>query len=178
VVRPLLVGDVELDYEAVMASREYLRPWEQTGWPADDFTVEEDLADLEGLEAGHREGRRYTYTVMTPDERECLGCVYLMPPDASSFAPERREQVGDASWDDVTAAVYWWVRTSRLADGLDLRLLDALRRWFAEEWSLAGYVLVTNEQVEQQVALLDGLGLGARFVIRNPGQDGAYLAYA
>ena len=34
-LRPILESDAALDYEAVMASREYLRTWEGTGWPAE-----------------------------------------------------------------------------------------------------------------------------------------------
>ncbi len=31
ILRPLVAADVELDYAAVMESKEQLRPWEQTG---------------------------------------------------------------------------------------------------------------------------------------------------
>lgn len=58
VLRPLLVTDVELDYAAVMESKVELRPWEQTGWPADDFTVADDLVDRQDLEERFREKAR------------------------------------------------------------------------------------------------------------------------
>ncbi len=176
-LRPLVAADVELDYAAVMESTEQLRPWEQTGWPADDFTVADDLADLVGLEERHREQRAFTYTVMDPEQTECLGCVYLMPPDARSFTSARITAVGDRAWEDYGAALYFWVRTSRLATGLDARLLAALRAWIAQDWDLGGYLVVTNEQCAQQVELIEGAGLRLRFRIQGPGQPGAYLAY-
>ncbi|MEO6532003.1 MAG: N-acetyltransferase [Pseudolysinimonas sp.] len=176
-LRPLLTTDVELDYAAVMESKIELRPWEQTGWPADDFTVADDLVDLVDLEERHRDRRSLTYTVMNLDETECLGCVYLMPPDATSFTHSEIAPLGDDRWSDVGAAVYFWVRTSRLASGLDGRLLDALRGWIARDWQLGRHVFVTNEQCAQQVELIRDAGLELRFRIQGPGQAGAFLAY-
>jgi hypothetical protein len=178
VLRPLLVTDVDLDYAAVMESKVELRPWEQTGWPTDDFTVADDLADLQDLEQRFREKRSFTYTVMNLDETECLGCVYLMPRDARSFTSATVTALGERRWEQVGGAVYFWVRTSRLADGLDARLLDTLRRWLAEDWELDGHVFVTNEQCGQQVELIERAGLHRVFTIMKPEQSGAYLAFA
>ena len=177
VLRPLWAADVELDYAAVMESRIELRPWEQTGWPADDFTVADDLVDLIDLEERHREKRSFTYTVLTPDGSECLGCVYLMPPDAASFTKAEITPVRDGRWSDVDAALYFWVRTSRLASGLDGRLLAALRDWMARDWQFERCVVVTNEQSAQQVELIEGTGRRRSFTIQGPGQPGAYLAF-
>ena len=177
-LRPLLTTDVDLDYAAVMESKVELRPWEQTGWPADDFTVAADLVDLQDLEERFREKRSFTYTVMTLDETECLGCVYLMPRDARSFTSATVTPLEDRRWEQVGGAIYFWVRTSRLASGLDGRLLDTLRRWLDEDWDLDGYVFVTNEQCEQQVELIERAGLHRMFTIAKPEQSGAYLAFA
>ncbi|MGJ4845307.1 GNAT family N-acetyltransferase [Leifsonia sp. Le1] len=178
VLRPLVAADVELDYEAVMASREQLRPWEQTGWPADDFTLQDDLADVEGLERGHRDGRRFTFTVLTPDESECLGCVYFMPGDARSYTTAEITPLAGNQWDRVRGTVSFWVRSSRLDDGLDRRLLAAVLRWIADDWGLHDLVTMTNEEVTQQVALLERVGLRPVFRVQLPGQSGAFLAYA
>ena len=177
-LRPLLITDVDLDYAAVMESKVELRPWEQTGWPADDFTVADDLVDLQDLEQRFREKRSFTYTVMTLDETECLGCVYLMPRDARSYTSATITPLGDRRWEQVGGAINFWVRTSRLADGLDGRLLDTLRRWLDEDWDLDGHVFVTNEQCEQQVELIESAGLHRMFTITKPEQSGAYLAFA
>ncbi|SIT84042.1 GNAT family N-acetyltransferase [Microbacterium sp. RU33B] len=178
VLRPLVAADVELDFDAVMASRDQLRPWEQSGWPADDFTIEENLSDIEEMERGHRAGRRFTYTVMTPDESECLGCVYFMPGDARSYVTAEITPLAGGGWDRVRGTVSFWVRTSRLDDGLDRRLLSALLRWIEEDWGLHDLVVMTNEEVPQQVAVLERAGLRPVFRVHQPGQSGAYLAYA
>jgi hypothetical protein len=72
VLRPLLASDAQLDYDAVMESREFLRKWEQSTWPEDNFTVEANREDLVKAERKHASGENFTYTVMNPDQAECL----------------------------------------------------------------------------------------------------------
>ncbi|WP_116951474.1 N-acetyltransferase [Jiangella endophytica] len=177
VLRPILATDAELDYAAVMESRDYLRTWEQSSWPTDDFTVAANRADLEGLEQRHTDRKAFTYTVMNPAGTECLGCVYLMPTDARSFAGARITPVGEHRWDDYAAAVYFWVRKSRLEAQLDRVLLDALRSWLVRDWSLGGHLVVTNEQFTQQVGLIGQTDLELRFEVEVPDKPGRYLAY-
>jgi len=177
VLRPIVASDVELDYAAVMESKEYLRPWEQTGWPADDFTLEQDLQDVEMLEQRHAARHAFTYTVMNTDETECWGCVYIMPPDARAYADAVITPVGGRPWEDCRALVNFWVRTSRLASGVDERLLDALRAWLRQDWNLGPHLFVTNEQVTQQVEMIERTDLQLRFTMAKPTHAGKYLAY-
>ena len=165
VLRPIVAADAELDYAAVMESREYLRKWEQTSWPADDFTVTANREDLENLERRHASREAFTYTVINPAGTECLGCVYVMPSDAPSFAKARITPIGNRRWDDYQAAVYFWIRKSRLATETDLVLLDTLRTWLEEDWSLGGHLFVTNEQFTQQVDMIEHTDLQLRFEI-------------
>lgn len=178
VLRPIAAADAEKDYAAVMESREYLRTWEQSSWPEDDFTVAANRADLENLERRHASRQAFTYTVTNPAGTECLGCVYLMPTNARMFAKTGVTPVGNRRWDDCEAAVYFWIRESRLAAGTDRVLLDALRTWIARDWSLGGHLFVTNEQFTQQVDMIERTGLRLRFAIGEPGKPGRDLAYA
>ena len=50
-----------------------------------------------------------------------------MPPDARHYREATITPVGDARWETYGALVNFWVRTFRLASGLDERLLAALR---------------------------------------------------
>ena len=176
-LRPLTADDAELDHAAVMESREFLRAWEQSTWPADDFTVEANRADLMMLEQRHADGTAFTYTVMGPDQTECLGCVYLLSPDAKMFAGANITDLDAHPWSSCDATVFFWVRASRLDAGLDRTLLDVLLGWLDREWSFDAPVFVTNEQFDQQVRMLDASGLRRRFVIRVPEHAGPYLAY-
>lgn len=177
VLRPIMASDVEQDYAAVMESKEYLRPWEQTGWPADDFTLADDLEDLAMLEERHNARQAFTYTMLTPDETECLGCVYIMPPDARHYREASVAPVEDADWQSYRALVSFWVRTSRLAGGLDERLLAALRTWLARDGHLGRLLFVTNEEVAQQVEMIGRTDLRLRFRLTKPTHSGTYLAY-
>jgi hypothetical protein len=177
-LRPIQESDTALDYEAVMASKEYLRPWEGTGWPADDFTVEDNRADVVKLERWHTAGERFTYTVTDPTGAQCLGCVYIAPTGAPLYARKQIAAIDGARWSEYEVAVHFWVRTSRLADGLDRRLLDALGPWLAREWQIARHLIIINERVAQQVSLLERTGRRLRFRITDPKASGQFLAYA
>ncbi|MFD0557056.1 GNAT family N-acetyltransferase [Stackebrandtia endophytica] len=178
ILRPITADDAESDHAAVMESRHYLRRWEQSSWPTDDFTVGANREDLAGLERRHADGRAFTYTVVDPAEVECLGCVYLMSTDARMFTEADIAPLGDHRWDDYQAAVYFWVRQSRLGTSMDRALLDTLRIWLDRDWGFEGYLLVTNEEFTQQVELIEQTDLRRRFVIAEAGKSGRYLGYA
>lgn len=173
-----MASDAELDYVAVMESREFLRKWEQSTWPEDDFTVEANREDLLKAERRHANGDAFTYTVMNLEQTECLGCVYVLPPDAKMFTAAQVTALGADQWSDCDATVFFWVRKSRLPAGLDRALLDSLVTWFQQEWSCKAPVIVTNEQFDQQVAMIEGSKLRRRFEIKAPNDPGKYLAYA
>ncbi len=178
VLRPILASDAERDHAAVMETRVELRLWEQTAWPEDDFTVEANRADLEDLERRHSERRAFTYTVLDPAGDVALGCVYVFPIDATFLTKAEVSPRGDARWEDLDAVVYFWMRPSRPAVGMDRDLLAALRAWFAGEWGFERTGYVTNEQYVRQVELLEGAGVTVRFELREPGKAGAYLVFA
>ncbi|GAA1660017.1 hypothetical protein GCM10009830_01330 [Glycomyces endophyticus] len=177
ILRPIVAADAELDYAAVMESRDYLRGWEQTGWPAEDFTVEANRVDLEKMERWHADRDGFSYTVMNPAETECLGCVYLRSTNAPTYAGGSITPVGDRRWDEYEAAVSFWVRRSRLGTATDRALLDVLRTWLAEDWTFQGHLFVTSELFVQQVDLIEHTDLQLRFTIEAPDKPGRYLAY-
>jgi hypothetical protein len=177
-IRPIKVTDVELDYAAVMESREFLRKWEQSTWPEDDFTVEDNLEDMQKMQERHATGYSYGYTVMNPDETECLGCVYVFAPTAKMFLDAEITEVGDAAWADAEAMVFFWIRKSRLAEEMDRHLLEVLRQWFETDWPFDRVHYMTSEQFEQQVALLESTDLVLEFKTKRPSEPGPALAYA
>jgi len=61
--------------------------------------------------------------------------------------------------------------------GMDARLLDALRAWFAAEWRFTNAVYVTNEQFREQVELLEATDLELKFELVEPGKPGKYLVF-
>jgi len=81
-LRPIREADTEIDYPAVMASRERL--WAKYGaawgWPPATMSYEEDKKDLARHEAENAEHEAFNYAVLDEPETELLGCVYIDPP--------------------------------------------------------------------------------------------------
>jgi hypothetical protein len=175
VLRPLRAADAAIDHAAVMDTRVELRVWEQSTWPTDDFTVDANREDLQGLEERHDAGRAFTYAVLDPSGTESLGCVYGFPTDASFLRAAEVAPLTDAAWSDVDAVVYFWVRGGH--QELEAPLLSELRRWLREDWGLTRTVFVTSEPFTRQVSLFDDAGLEAQFTLREPDKQARYMVH-
>jgi RimJ/RimL family protein N-acetyltransferase len=164
IVRPLVPSDVALDYDAVMSSREFLYHWEQDPpYPPEDFSIEDNLADLELMATAHREGSRYTYTVLNRDESEALGCIYLLPNDDRLYRTAEVTSHDGTDLSSIDATVSFWVRTSTWDSGFERDVLEAVLGWLREAWALEQPVVITNEKLDHQIATIESLGLTRRF---------------
>lgn len=177
-LRPIRESDAAADYEAVMSSVAFLRDWEQSGWPEDGFTLEDNRADLKQMEARHLAMESFAYTVSDPQGGSCLGCVYLFPTDAEIFVRSKISPRRDNDWGEFAITVYFWVRMARLADGLDAALLKALSVWLRAEWRIGRSLFVTSVPCQQQVEMFEKAGLSREFRIFDPKTGGKFLAYA
>ena len=176
-LRPIIADDAALDYEAVMDTRVSLRLWEQSTWPEDHFTVGDNRQDLAEMESRHNAGRAFSYTVLSLDDSECLGCVYVFPHDATFLAKSTVVAVGDDDWTATDAVVYFWVRSSGMESGMDARLLEALRAWFRDEWQMSNVVFVVSKQFEHQVELLRATDMAVRFELTEPEKSGSFEVF-
>ncbi len=117
-VRPITVADAEKDYEAVMESIDIIHSsFLDDSWPTESFTLEQNRRDLAAKERKFERRNSFTYTVVSLDERQVLGCVYI------------NKGIGGPD-----AAVFMWVRRSAHDAGLDSRLESAVRDWMKKEW--------------------------------------------
>jgi GNAT superfamily N-acetyltransferase len=173
-VRPLRATDAVLDYDAVMSSRAQLLLRSGGTWPREGFTLEENLEDLERHEREQRERVAFTYTVMNPEESECLGCVYIDP--LENFLGH--DGGGSVYLGERTAYVTFWVRQSRLADNLDRRLLEALISWFRDEWAFLHVVFMAQRVEERHIRLFEEVGLRFLYEVK-PRRESLdmYVAY-
>jgi len=157
-LRPLRTTDVELDYAAVMASRPMLRRWSDSSWPADDFTLDGNLADLAFHQREHEAGEAYTFTMMNPAGDRCLGCVYINP-----LTPELIRaggcQAADSQKPVCAATVRFWVRSDHAGSDLEQELFDALQAWFTREWPLDCVLYITGAQERRQQDFFAANGL-------------------
>jgi hypothetical protein len=122
-LRQIRADDVEIDYPAVMGSRERL--WalygELWGWPPATMTYEADRADLARHEAEMAVNESFNYAVLDAGETELLGCIYIDPPGAES--PPGSD-----------AFVAWWVVDGAVGTPLEAALAAFVPGWLAETW--------------------------------------------
>jgi len=117
-VRPITIADAEKDYEAVMESIDIIHTaLLGNKWPTSSFTLEDNRRDLAEKERRFEQRTSFTYTVVTLDESQVLGSVYI---NKGMRGPD--------------AAVFMWVRKSAYEDGLDPVLEEAVRDWIQREW--------------------------------------------
>src|ERR1700689_1442162 len=87
-LRPIRAADTDLDYPAVMGSRDRL--WSVFGdawrWPAATMTYEKDRDDLARHEAESAAHQSFNYALLDDAETALLGCVYIDPPGKKGAA--------------------------------------------------------------------------------------------
>ena len=136
---------VEADFAAVMRDIPMLRDWSGQDWPTPEFTVAENLVDLERHHREQQQGVALTYSVLLHGTIQ--GCIYVHPPVQSlttrdvTLIPPFRWREGDAvcrGWaHDLEAAALieasfallrtsplsfgrlWWQTNTRCAGQLD-----------------------------------------------------------
>jgi len=117
-LRPLTIEHTERDYQAVMETAQRLRASAPNGWPRPGFTLEENHEDLRRHQEEFEQGLSFAYTMLSPDETEVLGCVYLNPPRKSA--------------DDVD--VHMWVRERIWSQGMAQLLHRDVDDWLRGVW--------------------------------------------
>jgi hypothetical protein len=119
-LRPIRETDVDIDYPAVMGSRERL--WsiygEAWGWPPATMSVEEDRADLARHEREQIAHESFNYAVFDEGETTLFGCVYIDPPTRPG----------------IDAEVCWWVVDDEVGGDLERAVAALVPRWIAEAW--------------------------------------------
>jgi len=123
-LRPIREDDAELDYPAVMGSRQRL--WdiygEAWGWPPATMTFEQDRIELAWHAQEMRDGSSFNFAILGPKESELVGCVYIDPPRPI---------------DDADAVVSWWVVDNQVGGELDVALAQLVPHWLTTEWGFA-----------------------------------------
>src|SRR3954454_3885998 len=81
VLEPLGPQHNESDYESWTSSMEHIRA--TPGYPDGDWphpmTLDQNRADLERHQRDFEQRKGFTYTVLDPDSRSVVGCVYIYP---------------------------------------------------------------------------------------------------
>jgi hypothetical protein len=118
-LEPLGPEHNERDHDAWMSSIEHIRstpgfPMED-GWPF-PVSLQDNLVDLRAHAEDFATGRGFTYSVLSADAAEVIGCVYVYPD------PRGR----------ADAVVRSWVRSSHAR--LDEPLWRTVSAWLEDDW--------------------------------------------
>ena len=117
VLEPLGPQHNERDYAAWMSSTEHIHAtpgFTESKWPH-EMTLAENRGDLERHERDFAGRTGFTYTVLDPDDRDVIGCLYIYP-------------LKDGPGAKVTS----WVRSDRAE--LDEPLAEAVAAWLQADW--------------------------------------------
>jgi hypothetical protein len=116
----------DADYAAWTGSIEHIRAtpgFAGRSWPH-EMSVQDNLRDLERHAQDFADRRGFTYTVLSAESGEVIGCVYIYP---------LQGQPRDGETDGQPAAdVRSWVRADRAH--LDRVLYDAVVAWLERAW--------------------------------------------
>jgi hypothetical protein len=119
VLEPLGPQHNERDYAAWTSSTEHIHAtpgFTESTWPH-EMTLAENRGDLERHERDFAGRTGFTYTVLDPDDRDVIGCLYIYP-------------LKDGPGAQVTS----WVRSDRAE--LDEPLAEAVAAWLQADWPL------------------------------------------
>lgn len=122
VLRPLTEEYAPKDYEAVMESAPRLRDCftsHPPDWPREGFTLAENVEDLRNHREEFEKRKAFAYTVLSLDEAEVLGCIYLDPPPLDS---------------DADVLVRFWARQREHETGFEEKLFSEIRTWLINDW--------------------------------------------
>jgi RimJ/RimL family protein N-acetyltransferase len=119
-LRPIRETDVDIDYPAVMGSRDRLwtifgLPW---GWPRATMTFAEDQRDLARHEREQNAHESFNYAILDESESRLFGCIYIDPP----------QKLGS------DADISWWVVDEAVGSTLDNTIAEFVPRWVAQDW--------------------------------------------
>ena len=108
----------ELDFEAVMSSKERLRSVfdEKTNWPEDSMSFSDNINDLERHHEEFLSRKAFAYTILTPTKDKCIGCLYIDPCKVNKFDCE----------------VFLWLIDEYLT--FDNEIYQFIRYWLNRHW--------------------------------------------
>lgn len=118
-LRPLTIHHAVRDYDAVMTSEQRLRTVHDPGgeWPL-GLTLEQNIIELGWHQTEFQLRTSFAYSVLSPDESEVMGCMYIYPTRKPGYDVE----------------ITMWVRQSRVDEGLDEHLFETVEAWIAQRW--------------------------------------------
>jgi hypothetical protein len=151
------ISDNELDFDAVMLSKEILREWSDSEWPEDNFSLEQNAQDIAEHIADHEQNSDYGFSIFTPGEDRLLGSLYL-----NAVAPLLENYPTDpmtlARLLEFDIRVEYWLRAGVSPD-LELRFVQSVIKWLEDAWWFERPVFGSRKDMISRRSLYAELGM-------------------
>ena len=114
----------EIDYEAWSSSRENLKGvfGPHNPWPEDVSSLEKNYEDLENHFKEFEQREAFAYTILNPNHKLCIGCLYIRPDKTSRY----------------DCRVDFWFRDSHIK--LEEMFYPWVQQWLSAEWGFGKVV--------------------------------------
>ena len=153
----LTAAHAPLDHAALMSSVDYLRTWSDSEWPADDFTVAENRAELAWHDEEHEARIAFTYSVLDADESRVLGCLYLRPLRDMLLTRGVEPPAGPSWPGGDTPCARGWLRRDE-PEEVERRFMGEVLTWLTgPAWAFSSVWWVSVNTDARQLGLLDEL---------------------
>jgi RimJ/RimL family protein N-acetyltransferase len=176
IARPLTATDAALDHAAYSASPDTIRIHSGGRWPIADFSVADNREMATQHEQEHRDRRNFTFLLLTRNQAESLGCVYLLP-----LVPFlQRAQVAAAEvarFSPTTALVTFWLRQDTDGTGFVDEIVPALITWLSTAWRFDDHLFRVNAAETDSIAALERAGLRRWMTVDLPPLPYPYYFY-
>lgn len=154
----------ELDYAALMSSKDFLRRWSQSEWPTDDFSLDDNLEDLAWHYEEHLNKIAFTYTILNQNQNTCLGCLYIKP-IAVIKELQLEEQKLLAPFSHFCS--FWVIDTIR-GTQLDQLIFSGLIYWLDTCWQFPGLFFTSNPHIPEMEDLYKKQGMQCFLELERP----------
>jgi RimJ/RimL family protein N-acetyltransferase len=151
------ISDNQLDYLAVMNSKETLREWSDSEWPEDDFTLEQNAEDIAGHIADHERNEDYGFSIFLPNENQLLGSLYF-----NAVEPLLENDPTDpetlARLLEFDVRVEYWLRTGTSPE-LEKQFVRSVLAWLEQSWWFKNPVFGSRRNMISRRKLYAELGM-------------------
>ncbi len=176
-LEPQSLDHAELDYLAVMSSKDHLRRWSFSEWPEDSFTLEQNKKDLEAHVQEAREGLAYGFTIFSPGRDQVWGSLYLNPirlfESYYSLTDHDRELFTQAK-----VEVDYWLLEHLESDFLfQQEFTRAVQQWLRQSWGYETPLWGTRHSLTQRHIVYEALEMRERMRLKSTNPPARFMLF-
>lgn len=131
-VRRQMRSDNVLDFQAVTTSRQALRVWSDSDWPQDEFTIEENAADLDMHIDEHERDEAYGFSIFDVAQSTLMGSLYLNQGAAIVENYQVDSRVA-AYLRNLDVCADYWLRQG-VSQEIETAFFQTVQAWLSEAW--------------------------------------------